>query len=372
MSKIQNTDLIEWWSINIGESELANVSKVLRSGFLNEGPATLDLESHFRDYFNVKHAILTTSGTVALFLGLKALGIGPGDRVAVPNLTFIATANAVTLTGATPVLIDVLPTTLCIDPKKLREQHLIQPLQALIPVHVSGRSAFSEELSLTMDELNLLCIEDAAEAFGSKDPVSGRLLGSIGSLGAFSFSPNKIVTSGQGGLIITNDDGVSGRIRELKDQGRPSRGTGGDDYHNSIGFNFKFTDVQATILQAQLEQLSQRISHLGDVYEYYSAQIHHRDKLFHFDVARGEFPLWPELRATDRTRLELIFKERNIGFRRIWHPISSQIPYRAPRNEFPNSFEVSESTLWIPSAFNLDKQKLKLIIEAINFADGEL
>ena len=206
MSSSLNNLPVPWWSVITDDGDTEAIGKVLKSNFPNEGPVTLDLEEFFKEFFNVKYAILTTSGTIALYLGLKALGIGPGDRVAVPDLTFIATANAVSLTGATPVLIDVIESTLCIDPEYLQKEHSISPLKAVIPVHISGRSAFTEDLINVIRRLNLICIEDAAEAFGSRDPRTGKLLGTIGAVGAFSFSPNKIITSGQGGLVVTDDD----------------------------------------------------------------------------------------------------------------------------------------------------------------------
>jgi perosamine synthetase len=357
---------VEWWNVSTVGSEIQNLSDVISSGFLNEGPVTLELEEYFKMFFGVKYAILTTSGTIALYLGLKAIGIGPGDKVGVPNLTFIATANAVALTGAEVVLIDVHANTLCIDEEALIKVHKFVGLRAVVPVHVSGRSALTPELCAALKEFDIAIVEDAAEAFASKDPIQKCYLGTIGSAGAFSFSPNKIVTSGQGGLVVTNSDEVAGRIRELKDQGRPTRGTGGDDLHISLGFNFKYTDLQAAVLKAQLEQLTVRMKHLSSIYDFYSKCFNPNVRLLNFQTQEGEFPLWPEIQVENRQEFEAHLQNSGVGFRRIWHPLSTQKPYQAQNGQFAISEEISMKTLWLPSAFSLNQKKLERVVLAIN------
>jgi perosamine synthetase len=370
MSRRINSEPIEWWSVKTSDANFKGLKSVLKNNFPNEGPVTLFLEEFFKDYFKVNHAVLTTSGTIAIYLGLKAIGIGPGDRVAVPNLTFIATANAVSLTGATPVLVDVLEKSLCIDPVKLEAEHLVSPLNAVVPVHVSGRSAFSVELNNLIKRLGLPCVEDAAEAFGSKDPITGNFLGTIGSVGAFSFSPNKLITSGQGGLVLTNDLAINNAIREIKDQGRLVRGTGGDDLHNSVGFNFKFTDLQAALLAGQTRLISKRIHHLKNVYEYYREHIKRHEILKEFNTTEGEFPLWPDVQLADRSKIEKKFQSANIGYRRVWHPLSTQAPYRVETSSLSVSLEVAPKCLWLASSFNLKRINLASIVAEINEVDN--
>jgi perosamine synthetase len=363
---------IDWWSVQLGETEIQKFQEVIRRGYPNEGPVTEDLQDYFKDFFGVKYAFLTTSGTIAIYLALKARGIGPGDRVAVPNLTFIATANAVSLCGATPVLIDVLSETLCIDPDSIQIEHKKNNLAAVIPVHVSGRSAINTKLVTKLKELGIPFIEDAAEAFGSRNPITSKYLGTEGIAGAFSFSPNKIVTSGQGGLVVTNDDDLAMRIRELKDQGRPQRGSGGDDIHNSVGFNFKYTDLQASVLQGQLTKLDSRIKHLTNVYEFYKEFLHPNSGLMNFQTNTGEFPLWPEIYQAIRSNLENSLDKAGIGYRRIWHPLSRQDPYLQDDSKFPVSVKLSQSILWLPSSFSLDLEDLRRIVNAVNDSKGEI
>jgi perosamine synthetase len=346
-----------------------NVEEVLKSNFPNEGRVTFDLQEELADYLSVKHAFLTTSGTVAIFLALKALGIGKDSRVGVPNLTFIATANAVTLAGAEVVLLEVDSERFTLDLDSVKNEHKKRSLDAIIPVHISGKSAISEQMLKYAQSENISIIEDAAEAFGSQHPKLNRKLGTIGDAGAFSFSPNKIITSGQGGLVVTNDDSVAFEIKKLKDQGRPVRGTGGADIHESLGFNFKYTDIQAAILKAQIPLLEERLAHLRSVYEYYRNNIvgSLSENLSSFEVDQGEIPLWPEFQTNDKKLLISKFEIGNIGYRELWFPLSSQNPYKSSE-QFPRSSEISRSTLWLASAFCLTNVDLKRITDSINEA----
>ena len=180
---------------------------------------------------------------------------------------------------------------------------------------MSGRSANTHELMSTLKRLKIPFVEDAAEALGSRNPTTGSYLGTEGVAGAFSFSPNKIVTSGQGGLVVTNDDRMAGGIRELKDQGRPQRGSGGDDIHHSVGFNFKYTDLQASVLLGQLVKFNSRKQHLARVYEQYKELLDDGSGLMNFQTNKGEFPLWPEICVPNRSHLEKALVENNIGYK---------------------------------------------------------
>lgn len=257
---------IEFWTPQFGREEKALLASAVNSGFLNDGPLTSRLEQQVADLLRCKHVVATTSGTTAIFLALAGIGIGVGDEVIVPDVTFIATANAVSLAGAKPVLVDVNPETLTLDPH-CTERAITPRTKAIVPVHVSGRAADMDALMDVAKRHGLLIVEDAAEAFVSKH--QDRYLGTFGIAGCFSFSPNKTITTGQGGLIVTDDDRLHARLRELKDQGRPVRGTGGDDAHNSVGYNFKFTDLQAAVGLAQLRDLPRRMERMRNIYQGY-------------------------------------------------------------------------------------------------------
>ena len=356
---------IPWWTVETSRKELRNVRKVLQSGYLNEGQINKDFETKISNYFNISNVITSTSGTTALYLSLKALGIGPGDLVAVPNLTFIATANAVKLSGASVLPLDVDIKTMTISNEEvLRAER--NEVKAIIPVHVSGRSAWNRELRRIRKNGEIILIEDAAEAMGSRDPESGEYLGTLGNCGIFSLSPNKILTTGQGGLIVTNSDLIANTIRALKDQGRPKRGTGGADKHDHEGYNFKFTNLQAAVGLAQFESFASRIEFLSQLYKTYREKIidcpHQR--LFDFQIEKGEFPLWPEMYFTERKAVINKLFEAKIGFREVWLPINSQKPY-ADGKVYSSSKKLSDSTLWLPSSFSLTKKHIKRITKTL-------
>ena len=214
---------LPWWLPEVTGAEEALLREVLESNYLNEGEFTERFERAVARRVGAKHAVATTSGTSALFLSLAAAGVGPGDEVLVPDVTFIATANAVSLAGAKPVLVDIDPHNLCMDPAAM-EAAITARTKAVVPVHISGRAGHLPRLVAVARARGLALIEDAAEALGSS--LLGTSLGTYGLAGCFSFSPNKTITTGQGGMVVTDDDALVIRLRELKDQGRPVRGTG--------------------------------------------------------------------------------------------------------------------------------------------------
>ena len=210
------------------------VKKVLKTNFPNEGKLTKLFEKKISKLLGAKYAVTTTSGTISIFLALKAAGIKEGDEVIVPNLTFPATANAVKLSGAKPILVDVNDNNLLINEKNLLKK-INKKTKAIIPVHVSGRGSNIKEILKIAKNKKLFVIEDAAEAFMSKK--DHKYLGTFGDLGCFSFAPNKIITTGQGGVVVTNNKLFYQNLCELKDQGRVGPTTGGEDKYNSVGYN---------------------------------------------------------------------------------------------------------------------------------------
>lgn len=328
------------------------VAAVIESGFLNDGEVTTRFERQVAELLNCKHVVATTSGTVAIFLALTGVGVGPGDEVIIPDVTFIATANAVTLTGAKPILVDVDPHKLTLSPQ-CTEQAITARTKAIIPVHVSGRAADLRTIKEIAERHGLAVIEDAAEAFLSKD--HGRCLGTFGVAGCFSLSPNKTITTGQGGLVATDDDSLHGRLRELKDQGRSVRGTGGDDTHDMIGYNFKFTNLQAAVGLGQLKDLQRRLAKMRSIYEIYAERLVGVQgiSLLPFCVGGGELPQWTDVLVDRRDELYDYLAAKGIHGRRFWHPLHTQKPYQMHSDRFPVSAKQIPHAMWLPSAFTL-------------------
>jgi perosamine synthetase len=362
---------IPWWSPQIGRNEYTLIKKVLKSNFPNEGKFTEEFEDKIAQLLHVKHALTVTSGTTAIYLSLKALGIGHGDEVIVPDISFIATANAVEMTGAKTVLTDIDPNTLMLDPKSF-EKNITKKTKAVIPVHVSGRAADIIKIKRIADAKNISVIEDAAEAFMSK--YKGQYLGTFGHTGCFSLSPAKIITTGQGGIITTNDDNLYLLLKRLKDQGRPMRGTGGDDIHEGLGFNFKFTDLQAAVGIGQLKYTQKRVARLKRNYELYKSLLSgiKQITIFDCDIEKGELPLWTDAKMENRDKLENYLRERGADCRKLWHPIHSQSYYKKSNKLFPNSTNLSSQSLWLPSAFTLKDKDIRYVCTLIKkFYDSD-
>jgi len=252
----------------IGERELAYVTDAVRSGWVSSlGPYIERFEQAFARYVGVSHAIAVCNGTVGLHLALHALGIGPGDEVLVPDLTFVATAHAVLYVGATPVFVDVEPDTWCMDPVAA-ERAITPRTRAIIPVHLYGHPADMDAIQRLADKHGLFIVEDAAEAHGAE--YHNRRVGSIGNVGVFSFYGNKIITTGEGGMVTTNDSALAERLRYLKDHGMsPQRRY----YHTELAFNYRMTNIQAALGLAQLEQIEIFIAKRRQVFQWYAQYL---------------------------------------------------------------------------------------------------
>jgi perosamine synthetase len=355
---------IPWWRPETGPEERELVLGVLDSNYLNDGDVTSEFERRMAAALGARYGVAVTSGTAAIFLSLAAVGVRHGDEVVVPDVTFIATANAVTLTGAMPVFVDIDPATLGMDPEAF-ERAITPHTKAVVPVHVSGRASAIERILDIAAAHNIVVVEDAAEALRSRH--RGRCLGTFGRAGCFSFSPNKTITTGQGGLIVTDDEALTVRLRELKDQGRPVRGTGGNDVHDRIGFNFKLTNLQAAVGMAQLARLDARLERLASIYREYRRGLDGigQLQLLPFDVDGGESPQWIDALAERRDGLVEHLARFEIDCRPFWFPVHTQQPYRHSDQDFPNAMRVVPRALWLPSALSLSDEDVRTVCRRI-------
>jgi len=353
-----------FWEPEVGEQEIALVEKIIRSNFLNDGDVTSRFERELANLLGSKYVVAVTSGTAAIFCALAALGINSGDEVIVPDVTFIATANAVVLTGAKPVFADVDPKTMNMDPLCF-ERAITRKTKAVIPVHISGRPADVKKILQIAKKNGIHVVEDAAEALMSK--LCGKCVGTFGELGCFSFTANKIITTGQGGAVATNNPKFHKRLRELKDQGRPVRGTGGADIHNSIGYNFKFTNLQAAVGLGQLKQLPWRIKKMKEIYNTYKKYLTGTKEvsLFNFNTEDGESPQWIDALVRERDVLHEYLRSKGIYCRKYWYPVHTQKPYKQSDEKFPVSTRLSKKVLWFPSSFKLKERNIKYICNEI-------
>ena len=358
------TEQIPWFRPVVGEAETQALAEIIAGGYLNDGDTTRRLETEMARFLGVSHAVAVTSGTAAVTVALMGLGIGPGCEVIVPDLTFIATANAVRLAGAEVKLVDVDPDRFTIDVSAVTEA--IGPrTAAIIAVDVNGRAPDYRKLEELAARRGLALICDAAEGLGSR--FDGQYLGSFGQAGCFSFSANKTVTSGQGGLVVTNDARLHDRLRELKDQGRLGGGTGGDDRHPVIGYNFKYTNLQAAVALAQFERLPERLTALQTRDSLYRQSLAGLNRIVlppSFPEA-GEVCQWADILCDDRAAIQQALSEIGAGTRAFWHPLHRQPPYAQRDDQFPNAIDVSRRGLWLPSYLEITADQIATVCNAV-------
>jgi len=340
------------------------VNYLEKGGWITEYKKTKEFEDQLAKFLGVKHCIAVNNGTISLSLALLAGGVKAGDEVLVPNLSMIATANAVTFIGAIPIFVDIELNTLCMDLNEAYK-HLSNKTKALIYVTFNGRSIHPDGIDNFCKAYNLLYISDDAQSLGSKYEDES-YIGTRGDISSFSFSIPKIITMGQGGCLTTNYDNLAKKLRYLKDFGRDS---GGNDIHNEFGINSKITDLQAIIGLNQLEEIEERIVVKKELFKaYYN---------FLFKISQVEFspislsfttPWFIEIFCDKRDELMWFLKENNIGTRKIYSPMNEQLCYKhhfQHKIVFPNSKEVSNRGLWLPSSFNLTKDDLEYICTKI-------
>ena len=345
---------VPWFTPQMTGGELGFLEDVVASNYLNEGDVTREFEHQLAGRVGARHCAAVTSGTVAIALSLLATGVGPGDEVIVPDLTFIATANAARLIGAEVILVDVEPLRFTIDVAEV-ETALSERTRAVIAVDVNGRACDYERLKALCDKRGIALICDSTEGLGSKS--GGRFLGTHGQAGCFSFSAAKTITTGQGGAVVTDDEGLYERILELKDQGRRERGTGGNDLHPVLGFNFKFTNLQAGVGLAQLQDLDRRLDQARSRDRWYEERFEGFPgvRIPAAPALKGEVTQWTDGLFEEQERVAAALEAAGLGVRPFWYPLHTQAPYRTDR-DFPNASAVSAKGLWLTSWFSLREE----------------
>ena len=314
----------------LGGNERAYVLECLDSTWISSSGRFLDaFEAAFARFCGVSHAVAVNNGTTALHLALTALGIGPGDEVLVPNLTYIASANAVTYCGAKPVFIDCEPLTLNLDPDRI-EARITPRTRAIIPVHLYGHPADMDRIMKLAARYDLLVIEDAAEAHGAT--CRGRPVGSFGNCATFSFYGNKIITTGEGGMVVTDDAALAVRLRLYRGQGLdPQRRY----IHPVVGFNYRMTNIAAAIGLAQLERIDTILAARRQVAAWYAERLAGIEGLRLLGAESWAVPVpwlvtvlltWGGARERDAVMAALLAD--GIDSRPVFYPMHHQTPYR--------------------------------------------
>lgn len=352
---------------DIGELEIEYVTDAVRSGWVSSlGRYVEEFERGFADFCHTRHAVSTSNGTAALHLALAALGVGPGDEVIVPTLTFIATASAVIYAGARPVFVDSDPHTWCLDPAAV-ERAVTPRTRAIIPVHLYGHPADMDPILDTASRHKLMVIEDAAESHGAL--YKGRVTGGLGKAGIFSFYGNKLVTSGEGGMIVTNDSGLADRANFLHDHAmRPEARY----YHPELGFNYRITNLQAALGVAQLKRAPELIARKRRIMEWYREFLGDEEELkLNPSMPWAESSFWM-ICAIFSSRLDpdsvmTSLRASGIDSRPFFKPLHTLPPMQKYDcgNRFPVAEDLSRRGISLPSGVKLTRQDVEFICSRI-------
>ncbi len=346
-----------------GEEEKLALSNYMdEGGFLTEYKRTKTFEEMIAKFTGAKHCIVVNNGTISLTLAAIALGVAPGDEVIVPNYTMVATPNSIKMIGARPVFVDVETETLCLDYEKVLLS-VTKKTKAIILVSANGRYP-KKDISFFFElckEKNIALIEDSAQSLGSFYP-DGRHIGRAGMIGSFSFSAPKIISTGQGGALITDSDELNEKLRKLKDFGRAS---GGNDVHDTIGFNSKFTELQACIGIEQMKKLNQRINRKKEIWKVYYKNLEDCSHVKMFDHnLKNTSPWFIDILTEKREKLIEFLKSNNIGTRVMYPPLNKQKAYNEKTNH-PVSEEIGKKGLWLPSSITLEDDQIVYICNKI-------
>jgi perosamine synthetase len=350
----------------IGAREKELVLNALDSGWVSSiGKYIDEFEENFARYCGTEYALAVSNGTTGLHLALAALDLKAGDEVIVPDLTFVATANAVAYTGATPVLADIDADTLCIDPASVRSL-MTKRTKAIIPVHLYGHPADMDALTEIGEAYSVDIIEDAAEAHGAE--YKGRRVGGLGKCGVFSFYGNKVITTGEGGMLTTNDREFYQRAKRLRDHAMsPQRRY----FHEERGFNYRITNLQAALGVAQLERIEEFLARRTEIMGWYSSGIATTERVRLNRVkswAKSAF--WMVCLEVDwldeagRDAFMQALKARGIDSRPYFCTMSSMPMYR--QSPLPVSARKAQIGLNLPSYYELTKREVLRITADVN------
>lgn len=325
-------------------------------------------ENKFAGYINSKYATSVCNGTVALHLALLALGIGPGDEVIIPTLTYIASVNAITYTGATPVFVDSYLDTWQINTEEV-EESITDRTKAILAVHLYGHACKMSDLRGIADLHKLFLIEDCAEAIGSR--YGDKHVGTFGDVATFSFFGNKTITTGEGGMVVTNDKTIFERSVHLKGQGLAKHR---EYWHDIVGYNYRMTNICAAIGLAQLERVDEIIQKKRRIAELYKELLHNQGVEMHLEGENVFHSYWmvsillPQDSQRDRVREHLT--KAGIETRPVFYPIHTMPMYSQKYQRHKVAEEIGWRGINLPSYPDLTEEDVRYVCETVKEAVG--
>jgi len=352
---------INWWRTSLGDEEKEAIVKAITDKRIGMGPITHELEKEISKSLNVPYTVVTPSGSVALFMALLANDIGYGDEVIIPNRTFIATAHAALLTHAKVVLVDTEADKPIIDVKQIRSK-ITKRTKAIIPVHLNGRAVNMDEIKRIADEYNIVLIEDACQALFSTNGKS--LLGTLSDIGCFSLGLAKLITTGYGGFAVCKDKHLYEKLVKIRNHGILNNE---QTSYDSLGFNFKFSDMLSAIGIIQLSKAKEKIDHLKRIYVQYTTAI---EKLSYLNIIpvnceHGEIPLYIEVYSSIREKVLDYLTKNSIEYH-LLPPCLHLSPHIKSTGLFPNSEKFDAQAFILPCGPTQPVENVNHVIGVLN------
>ena len=344
---------------NISNEDIESVSQYMQSGsWITEHKLTKELEDKVAAFVNRTYAVAVPNGTIAIYLALVASGIKKGHKVAVPNITMIATINAIIWAGAEPVIVDI-DNSLCMSVESLKK---ISHIDAAIFVPLNGRVGSGLEIEHYCKARDIILIEDSAHALGSS--YLKQKCGSLGNVSIFSFTPHKIITMGQGGMVLLDDDDVYQNLIDIKTFNREKDKS---DVHKGFGLNFKITDLQSSLGLSQFSKIEKFINLKKEIYSHYSNFISTRFLKTFYEY---ETPWFIDLFCESEKQREELYsylKQKNIETRFSYPSLSSQsYLQKTDKTDLAFSEDISNNILWLPSSTGLSQEDIEYVSEGVN------
>ncbi|MCK8816294.1 DegT/DnrJ/EryC1/StrS family aminotransferase [Natroniella sulfidigena] len=358
---------------DIGQREKDLVNEVLDSGWLSMGKMIDRFEADFAEYIGTKHAIAVNSGTSGLHLLIRALGIEEGDEVITTPFSFIASSNCILFEKAKPVFVDIDPETLCIDPAKIKDA-ITDKTKAILPVDVFGQPANMTEIMKIAEEYDLKVIEDSCEAIGAEH--KGRKVGTFADASVFAFYPNKQMTTGEGGMIITDNDEVAKLCRSMRNQGRGQSDLWLD--HVRLGYNYRLDEMSAAVGIAQLERIEEILAKRAEVAEEYNRLLADVDEVKTLTIEESTTKMsWfvyviQVAEKIDRDSVMNYLRDNGVSCKPYFTPIHLQPFYKEQfdyqRGDYPITEQVTDSTIALPFYNDLTKEEIETVVQVLKEA----
>lgn len=359
---------------DVTEPEIEAVAATLRSPQLSLGPRLVEFEAAFTKLTGVDHAIAVSSGTAGLHLPIRALGIGEGDEVIVPSFTFIAVANAVRYEGGVPVFVDIDPLSLNLSPAAV-ERAITPRTRAIVAVHTFGVPVKMHALMEIAERHGLAVIEDACEAIGAT--IDRHAVGSLGDVGVFAFYPNKQITTGEGGMVVTRSAELAARMRSLRNQGRPASGAWLQ--HEEVGYNYRLSEMACTLGIAQMQRLEGILERREQVARQYHRKLASESRLeLPMQELAGAYISWfvyvvrlaSGYTQADRDRVIADLEQAGIGCGRYFAPIHLQSAYTEwrGRTALPVTESVASRTIALPFFNRINEAQIAEVCDVLKRA----